>query len=138
MLGISAAVNSRVVPLWQEYLAGGSSVKNLTPDFGTDFTNSPTTKKTTTHLFNELKTSLAATPPSVPLFGSVFIDIAKQIPKQIDELDDPTSPNQMNFNVPKDIPAILPAASGKTSLLAHRAPSLRLSTTSDMRAAWPW
>ena len=75
MAGISAAVDSRVVPLWREYLWGGSSPKNLTTDFGNDFTNSPTTKKTTTFLYDELKKTLAATPPSVPLYATTTIDL---------------------------------------------------------------
>ena len=55
MGGIAAAVDSRVVPFWREYLRGGSSPKNLTADFGGDFTKSPTTKKTTNFLYDELK-----------------------------------------------------------------------------------
>ena len=58
MAGISAAVDSRVVPLWKEYLWGGSPPKNLTADFGKDFTASPTTRKTTTFLHRELQAKL--------------------------------------------------------------------------------
>jgi hypothetical protein len=116
MAGISAAVDSRVVPLWREYLWGGSSPKNLSADFGKDFTNSPTTKKTTTFLYNELKKSLAAKPPSLPLFSTIIVNLSTQIPKAISELDDPASINQMNFNIPKDIPGNLAGGIGKDQL----------------------
>jgi hypothetical protein len=113
MAGISAAVDSRVVPLWREYLWGGASTKNLTADFGKDFTKSPTTKKATTFLYDALKKSLAAAPPSVPLYGTTTIDLGTQIPKAVAELDDPASSNQMNFNIPKDIPGNLAGGIGK-------------------------
>lgn len=116
MAGISAAVSSRVVPLWSEYLWGGSSPKNLSADFGKDFTNSPTTKKTTTFLYNELKKSLASKPPSLPLHSTISVDLGTQIPKAISELDDSASPNQMNFNIPKDIPGNLAGGIGKDQL----------------------
>lgn len=112
MLGISLAVNSRVVPLWREYLMGGSAPKNLTGDFGKDFTNSPTTKKTTTFLYGELKKSIAAKPPSVPKFSNASVDIATLIPTAIAEINDPASANQMNFNIPKDIPGNLAGGIG--------------------------
>ena len=116
MAGIAAAVNSRVVPLWQEYLWGGSSPKNLTADFGGDFTKSPTTKKTTNFLYDELKKSLASSPPTVPLYGTVTVDLNTQIPKAIKALDDPASPDRMNFNIPKDIPGNLAGDIGKDQL----------------------
>ncbi len=103
--GISAVVDSRVVPFWKEYLWGGSAPKNLTADFGKDFTNSPTTKKATTFLTNELKKSLAAKPPAVTTTAS--IDIATLISTAIAALNDPTSPDRMNFSVPRDIPGNL-------------------------------
>jgi hypothetical protein len=101
-----------VVPLWREYLMGGSAPKNLTADFGTDFTNSPTTKKTTTFLYDELKKSIAAKPPSVPKFSNASVDIATLIPTAIAEINDPASANQMNFNLPKDIPGNLAGGIG--------------------------
>jgi len=116
MAGISVAVDSRVVPLWREYLWGGSSPKDLSTDFGTDFTNSPTTRAKTSVLYDELKKSLAAKPPSVPLYSTSFLDVATLIPQTVAELDDPASPNQMNFNIPKDIPGNLAGGIGKDQL----------------------
>jgi hypothetical protein len=112
MAGISAAVDSRVVPLWREYLWGGSSPKNLSADFGKDFTNSPSTKKATNFLYEELKKSLAAKPPPVALYATAVLDIAAQVPKAIAALGDPKSRDQMNFNIPKDIPGNLAGGIG--------------------------
>jgi hypothetical protein len=113
MLGISAAVNSRVVPLWREYLAGGSAPKNLSSEFGADFTNSPTTKKTTDFLNQELQGSLTSVPPSVPMGSMLTLDLGSRIGSAIAELDDPTSAHCMNFNVPRDIPGNLVGGVGK-------------------------
>jgi hypothetical protein len=125
MLGISAAVDSRVVPLWKEYLMGGSASKNLSSQFGKDFTNSPTTKKTTAFLHQELEKKLIASPPNVPEFTAVSIDLSSEIPSAIAKLDDPASPNRMNFNIPKDIPGNLAGDIGKdqTSCPAGAKPS---------------
>ena len=112
MAGISIAVDSRVVPLWREYLAGGSPPKNLTPDFGKDFTASPTTKKTTSFLYGELHAKLTSAPPFVPRFSRRSIGIGSLIPAAITALGDPGSPNQMNFNIPKDIPGNLAGGIG--------------------------
>lgn len=125
LAGISAVVDSRVVPFWQEYLSGGSDPKNITADFSKDFTNSPTTKKTTTFLSDELKKSLTAKPPSVAQFSKASIDIATLIPTAIAALDDPASLNRMNFSAPRDIPGNLAGDIGKnqTSCPAGAKPS---------------
>ena len=106
---ISVAVDSRVVPFWSEYLAGGSAPKNITADFAKDFTNSPTTLKTTNFLYSELKKALTSKPPTV---GS-SIEIKSLIPGAVAALDDPASPNRMNFNVPSDIPGNIAGDIGK-------------------------
>lgn len=108
--GISAFVDSRVVPFWKDHLWGGSPPKNITTDFGKDFTNSPTTKKTTTFLSVELKKTLAAKPPAVATTSS--LDITKLIPTAIAALGDPTSANCMNFSAPRDIPGNLAGGVG--------------------------
>ncbi len=125
MLGISAAVSSRVVPFWREYLNGGSAPKNLSAQFGGDFTKSPTTKKATTFLHQELEKKLKIAPPNVPEFTTSSIDVRSQIPSAIAELDDPASRNRMNFNIPKDIPGNLAGDIGKdqTSCPAGAKPS---------------
>jgi hypothetical protein len=117
MAGIAAAVSSRVVPLWAEYLWGGSPPKNLTAAFGKDFTASPTTAQTTQFLNDELKKKLTASPPTFAAgASSAVVDIATTIPASVAALDDPASPNQMNFNIPKDIPGNLAGGIGKDQL----------------------
>ncbi len=116
MAGISVAVDSRVVPFWREYLSGGSSPKDLSADFGADFTSSPTTKKTTGFLYDELKKSLTAKPPLLPLNLTTAVDIGAQIPTAVAAIDDPASRDQMNFNIPKDIPGNLAGGIGKDQL----------------------
>ena len=107
LAGIALFVDSRVVPLWREYLAGGSPPKNLTKEFGADFTASPTTRKTTLFLHDELKKRLAASPPFVGRSARISVDIASLIPGAIAELGSPFSAHPMNFNVPRDVPGNL-------------------------------
>ena len=132
MLGISAAVDSKVVPLWREYLMGGSSPKDLSTQFGKDFTKSPTTKNATSFLHRELVKKLNASPPNVPESTSVSLDLSAEIPSAIAKLDDPASPNltsktggKMNFNIPKDIPGNIAGDIGKnqTACLSGAKPS---------------
>jgi hypothetical protein len=113
MAGISAFVDSRVVPLWKEYLWGGSAPKNLTADFGKDFTGSPDTLKATGFLENEIKKSLAAKPPLVPISTTIHLKLSSLIPTAIAALDDPASPNRMNFKTPKDIAGNIAGDIGK-------------------------
>jgi hypothetical protein len=112
LAGISAAVDSRVVPLWREYVWGGSPPKDLTAEFGADFTASPTTRQTTTFLRNELQARLTASPPFVARSGRVSLDIAGLIPGAIAELGDPAAVHQMNFNKPRDVPGNLAGGIG--------------------------
>ena len=113
MLGISRAVDSRVVPLWKEYLWGGSDPKDLTPEFGKDFTKSPTTIKKTTFLVNELKKNLTSKLQFVAPSSKISIDISTLIPTAIAALDDPSNPDNMNFDKPRDIPGNLAGGIGK-------------------------
>lgn len=112
MFGIARAVNSRVVPLWREYLDGGSPPKNLTADFGTDFTNSPTTAKTTRLVRQELAKVLAASPPAIPLYGSTQVDLPTLLPTVAKAINDPVGADQMNFSVPRDVPGNLAGGIG--------------------------
>jgi Domain of unknown function (DUF4157) len=125
LAGISAAVSSRVLPLWREYLWGGSPPKNLSAEFGKDFTNSPTTAKATHFLYDELKKNLNANPPSVPGRSKVMLDLRSRIPTAISALDNPTDSNRMNFNKPRDIPGNIAGDIGKdqTSCPAGAQPS---------------
>jgi Domain of unknown function (DUF4157) len=123
MAGIHAAVDSRVVPLWKEYLSGGSDPKNLTADFAKDFTNSPTTKKATTFLTDELKKKFMATPPTVSVKSTQDLDAL--IPTATAALNNPLDPNRMNFSFPRDIPGNLAGdiATDQTACPAGAKPS---------------
>lgn len=123
MAGIAVAVDSKVLPLWREYLAGGSGPKDLSADFGADFTKSKTTASTTQFLANEIKSSLASKPPSIGFAD--YIDIKTLIPGPISRLDDPGSPNQMNFSFPRDIAGNIAGgiAKDQTSCPAGKQPS---------------
>jgi hypothetical protein len=123
MAGIRMAVDSRVMPLWREYLNGGSSPKNLTADFAKDFTNSLTTLSRTQFLRQELASSLASNPPAVSTTAK--IDIKTLIPAALASLNDRWSPDQMNFNHPKEIPGNIAGGIGdnQTACAAGKRPS---------------
>ena len=112
MAGIAGAVNGRVVPLWREYLWGGSPPKDLTAEFGADFTASPTTLKTTAYLYEGIKTALSRTVPFVPRGAGISIAIETLIPSQLAALRIPGDVNEMNFSIPRDIPGNLAGGIG--------------------------
>jgi hypothetical protein len=112
-VGIAFFVNSRVVPIWNDWAYGGSSsVRDLTSGFGTDFTFSPTTLRITAYLIDELKKALTASPPTVPPAG-VKLDISTLIPAEIKAIDTPGHTWEMNFSIPGDIPGNLAGGIGK-------------------------
>ncbi len=113
MAAIAYAVSPRVVPLWTTWAFGGSSLMNLTKDFGSDFTASPTTADTTKFLLDKIKAKLTASPPTIPPAGLLKLDIPTLIPAAVKAIDDPSSPNQMNFDVIGDIPGNLAGGIGK-------------------------
>jgi len=114
-LGIAYKVSRRVVPLWDRWAYGGSgSVMNLTKDFGADFARSPTTAKTTEFLLNSIKAKLTASTPTIPPAASFLkLDIPTLIPADVNAINDPSSPNQMNFNVIGDVPGNIAGGIGK-------------------------
>ncbi len=86
MAGIAFAVNSRVVPLWHDHLLGGSAPRDLTSQFGKDFTSSKTTTVTTGFLLGELQKNLQTSPPIFPIATlPVNVDIASRIGSAIAE-----------------------------------------------------
>jgi hypothetical protein len=111
--GIGAAVSPRVVPLWNQYLFGGSAPQNLSSTFGVDFTVSKTTAATTDFLVDELHRDIEAHPPSVAPGSAVVIDIAPRIPAAIAAIGTDGDPNQMNFNVIGEIPGNIAGGIGK-------------------------
>jgi hypothetical protein len=124
--GIGVFVNSRVMPLWGEYLMGGSPPQNLTSKFGTDFMLSPTTASTTKFLTDSLKSKLTVNRPSFPTGSNVtVIDLKSVIGPEIAAINTAGDPNEMNFNFPKDIAGNLAGGIGdnQTSCMAGKQPS---------------
>jgi hypothetical protein len=112
--GIAAFVSPRVVPLWHTYLLGGSALRNLSAQFGADFTNSSTTARTTGFLRRAMAASLRSSPPTIPVAAStITVDFSTRLAAQLAAIDDPASPNQMNFNIPGEIPGNLAGGIGK-------------------------
>ncbi len=114
MAGIAAAVDSRVVPLWREHLLGGSSPKNLTSRFALDFTNSRETADTTRFLLTAMRASLQASPPTFPTgTNTVTEDFTSRLGPDLRAIDDPNSPEQMNFAIPGEVAGNLAGGIGK-------------------------
>jgi hypothetical protein len=117
LAGIAAAVDSRVVPLWREHLAGGSAPKNLSASFAGDFERSRTTATTTTFLTEALRRSIVSTPPPFPVgVSTTTVTLASRLPAQIAALGDDSSPDQMNFNFPGEVPGNIAGGVGKDQL----------------------
>jgi hypothetical protein len=104
LAGIGATVSSRVMPLWSEYLLGGSPPQNLSSKFGADFAASPTTALTTKFLVDALKRNLTASAPTFPAgLSATVIDLKSIIGTEISEINTSGAKNEMNFNFPSDI-----------------------------------
>ena len=117
LAGIAVNVSTRVVPLWNQYLFGGSSSQNLSSSFGNDFTISATTARTTDFLVEALRADIENNPPIFPGSAtSVTIDVAPRIRTAIAEIGDPASANVMNFNVIGEIPGNIAGGIGKTQV----------------------
>jgi hypothetical protein len=111
-IGISAKVSGKVLSLWDQWAAGGTGVQDITGSFGGDFTNSPTTADTTNFLLGQIRAAVAARPPLAP-GATATVPLATLIPTAVAEIDDPTSMNQMNFNIIGDIPGNIAGGIGK-------------------------
>jgi hypothetical protein len=122
LAGIRVKVGSAVVDLWDDYLgwgvwAGGdATVRDLSPRFAADFTRSSTTAYTTTWLDYQLQNALTANRPAVAPGDTVTIDVPSHIPAAVAAINDPTSVNQMNFNVPEEIPGNLAGGIGASQV----------------------
>lgn len=118
LAGIAIKVSPRVVGLWDDYMGSGfsvggdSSVRDLSSAFGADFTKSPTTVDTTKFLTQELVKALEASPPAVAPGVSITVDIPTVIPAAVTAITTPDDANEMNFNIPKDIPGNLAGGIG--------------------------
>lgn len=119
LAGIALKVNPRVVPLWDVYLNGGSAPRDLTKDFGADFTASPSTDVPTRFLVTALALYIRANFETV-LGGAntATIDATSQLSTARTAIDTPEGDDEMNFNIPGDIPGNLAGGIGKDQL-AH-------------------
>jgi len=114
--GIGIAVSARVVGLWTTWAFGGSStVLDLSPDFGGDFTASATTAKTTDFLIKAISAKVSASPPVIPAVpGFLKLDIPTLIPSEVKAIDDPSdTAHEMNFNAIGEIPGNIAGGIGK-------------------------
>lgn len=94
LLGIRLRVDSRVVPVWQDYLNGGTATQDFTTRFGSDFATSPETARVTGVLIGELRRALAAARPAT---SPATLDIPSVIPTAVAAINTPGDPNRMNF-----------------------------------------
>ncbi|MFO0943670.1 MAG: DUF4157 domain-containing protein [Pirellulales bacterium] len=126
MAGIAVAVDSRVVPLWHEHLLGGATPKNLTSQFSTDFSISKTTLSTNHFLVNAINHAIRNTARYQPAISQhASVNIQTMIGPQVNEIGDAASPNQMNFNIPGEVPGNLAGGIGadQTACSAGKRPS---------------
>ncbi|MXV49679.1 DUF4157 domain-containing protein [Pedobacter sp. HMF7647] len=134
LAGIGAVVDSRVMPLWSEYLLGGSPPQNLSAKFGADFAASPTTKATTNFLLGALKNKLTASVPTFPAGSMVTtVDILTLIPTELAAINTSGDANEMNFNIPKDIAGNLAGGIGDNQTACKS--GAQPSPFNDMRLA---
>ena len=113
MLGIAAAVDSKVVPFWRDYLNGGSPPRNITAGFAADFTASPSTARTSAFVRRSLELAVPARLAGVPMGQSQVVSLPTFLPAVASAIDDPFGLQQMNFNIPRDIPGNLAGGIGK-------------------------
>jgi hypothetical protein len=117
LAGIAKVVSPRVVPLWKDYLFGGSSPQNLTATFGADFTASKTTADTTAFIVSQLKIEIAANHKAIlPTAGPVTVDLTPRMPKTLAAIDNQKSPHAMDFNQIGEIAGNIAGGIGKDQL----------------------
>lgn len=104
LAGIGIVVSPRVVPVWRDYLFGGSSKQDFSGRFGKDFEESETTETWTNLLKSEIQVTLAGSPPTLT-GGSKSIDITTLLPGFDARLRRPN--RGMNFNEVGEIPGNL-------------------------------
>jgi hypothetical protein len=117
LAGIAKVVSPRVVPLWTDYLFGGSSVKNLTSSFGNDFTASKTTEATTVFILQQVRKEIAANHKAIlPSVGPVTVDLTPRMTKTLAAIDTQSNPNAMDFSKIGEIAGNIAGGIGKDQL----------------------
>ena len=139
LAAVSMAVDSRVVPLWREYINGGSSLKDLSGQFGNDFTESETTKKTSEALQQWLKSRLILTPPNIAEGTSVTVDLkSPDALGHIMGLIGNPSNIGMDYNIPGEVPGNIAGGVGRdqTTCMAGAQPSNQVDSRSGEGVAY--
>jgi hypothetical protein len=117
LAGIAKVVSPRVVPLWKDYLFGGSAPQNLTSSFGKDFTASKTTADTTAFIVSQLKIEIAANHKAIlTSTGPVTVDLTARMPKTLAAIDNQKHPHAMDFNKIGEIAGNIAGGIGKDQL----------------------
>ena len=119
LAGIATKVNPRVVPLWATYMRAGSAPQNLSSNFGSDFTASPTTAKTTKFLITEMQNDIKANQAAIMGGQAVaFVDFNPRLSSAVAAIDDPNDRiHRMNFTVIGDIAGNIAGGIGKDETL---------------------
>jgi len=117
LAGIAKVVSPRVVPLWKDYLFGGSSPQNLTSSFGKDFTASKTTAAVTDFIVKQMKIEIAANHKVILTSpGPVTVDLTPRMPKTLAAIDSQKHPHAMDFNQIGEIAGNIAGGIGKDQL----------------------
>jgi hypothetical protein len=117
LAGVAKVVSPRVVPLWKDYLFGGSAPRNITASFGADFTASGTTADTAVFIVAQIKKEIAANHKAI--MGpapSVTVDLTPRMTKTLAAIANPKSGKAMDFNVIGEIPGNIAGGIGKDQL----------------------
>lgn len=132
--GIALAVDSRVLPLWRDYMGGGTDVQDLSGKFASDFSSSKSTQKAVKYLIDALKFHLKENPPTLAPNSGMSIDYSDALKNEIKALGTPRDPNRLNFEIPGEIPGNIAGDIGKdqTSCMSGAKPS----PFNDERKAW--
>lgn len=117
LAGVAKVVSPRVVPLWGQYLFGGTSPQNLSSSFGKDFTASKTTLGTATFIRNQLATEIKGKHRAIlGSAASVTVDLTPRMGKTLAAIDNSSGTNAMNFNVIGEIAGNIAGGIGKDQL----------------------
>ena len=122
LVGIAIKVKPSVVPVWQMWFDGGTTLQNFTARFGADFATDPVTVQVSERLGRRLPSQLdgdklqalaaSATPGvAVSLLPALPPDFLRAT---TDKLEDKTSPLSMDFDFIGTVPGNLAGGVGKT------------------------
>lgn len=115
LAGIAGAgVDSRVIPLWEQHLDGGSGPRDLTAEFAQDFAKHKATNKAMDRIASEVSRRLAESPPLFPGTSNVTaIPLQTLSPEAIAELDSLATTNRMAFTQILTVPGNIAGDIGK-------------------------